>query len=205
MGLRRCAAPRRSEQRLSMPWQWATTSTAARPRGRRGASSSTRSTSSSAPRPSTTTRPSSITSHASWRCVHTSAYRRVAGHGGDSRLLRVPSLSGVSRPTCPTCPLAASCVRQAKGVIERLLDELTHVEGAARVVWKDEGAELATITASLKQVEPMHMTCACICRARIHHRSGSCWPLATCACACACAARARAVRRPLCSSTSTHV
>ena len=88
-----------------------------------------------------------------------------------------------------TCPLAASCVRQAKGVIERLLDELTHVEGAARVVWKDEGAELATITASLKQVEPMHMTCACICRARIHHRSGSCWPLATCACACACAAR----------------
>ena len=37
--------------------------------------------------------------------------------------------------------------------VDRLIDELAHVEGAARIVWKDEVAELAGITTSLKQVE----------------------------------------------------
>ena len=34
-----------------------------------------------------------------------------------------------------------------------LLDELSHLEGAARVVWKDEGGELSSLGAALKQVE----------------------------------------------------
>ena len=37
--------------------------------------------------------------------------------------------------------------------MDDLLDELNHVEPAARIVWKDEAGELSSIGAALKQVE----------------------------------------------------
>ena len=40
-----------------------------------------------------------------------------------------------------------------KGTVDALLDELSHIEPAARIVWKDESGELASLGTALKQVE----------------------------------------------------
>ena len=47
------------------------------------------------------------------------------------------------------------CVAQlaGKGTVDTLMEELEHVEPAARIVWKDEEGELASLGAALKQVE----------------------------------------------------
>jgi len=41
----------------------------------------------------------------------------------------------------------------SKGTVDQLVDDLAHVEPAARIVWKDEASELSSLGAALKQVE----------------------------------------------------
>jgi hypothetical protein len=40
----------------------------------------------------------------------------------------------------------------SKGTVDQLVDDLAHVEPAARIVWKDEASELSSLGAALKQV-----------------------------------------------------
>ena len=51
--------------------------------------------------------------------------------------------------------LLCVCAAQlaGKGTVDALMEELEHVEPAARIVWKDEEGELASLGAALKQVE----------------------------------------------------
>ena len=51
--------------------------------------------------------------------------------------------------------LLCVCAAQlaGKGTVDTLMEELEHVEPAARIVWKDEEGELASLGAALKQVE----------------------------------------------------